>query len=81
MINCVFWDLDETLIHSMTQSNGGGYDFTKGLFAGVSVHAPYSLIGLDLHPFVNENKLEPYIQIDTNKRYKKSNDGLCATNI
>ena len=51
---------------------GGGYDFTKGLFAGVSVHAPYSLIGLDLHPFVNENKLEPYIQIDTIKRYKKS---------
>jgi len=53
---------------------GGGYDFTKGLFAGVGVHAPYSLIGLDLHPFITENKLEPYIQIDTNKRYKKSND-------
>jgi hypothetical protein len=53
---------------------GAGYDFTKGLFAGVGVHAPYSLIGLDLHPFINDNKLEPYIQIDTNKRYKKSND-------
>jgi hypothetical protein len=52
---------------------GGGYDFTKGLFAGAGVHAPYSLIGLDLHPFINENKLEPYIQIDTNKRYKKPN--------
>ena len=50
---------------------GGGFDFTKGLFAGVGVHAPYSLIGLDLHPFINENKLEPYIQIDTIKRYKK----------
>lgn len=49
----------------------GGFDFTKGLFAGVGVHAPYSLIGLDLHPFINENKLEPYIQIDTIKRYKK----------
>jgi hypothetical protein len=34
----------------------------------------YSLIGLDLHPFITDNKLEPYIQIDTNKRYKKSND-------
>ncbi len=53
---------------------GAGYDFTKGLFAGFGVHAPYSLIGLDLHPFITDNKLEPYIQIDTNKRYKKSND-------
>jgi len=53
---------------------GAGYDFTRGLFAGVGVHAPYSLIGLDLHPFINDNKLEPYIQIDTNKKYKKSND-------
>ena len=52
---------------------GGGYDFTKGLFGGIGVHAPYSLIGLDLHPFINENKLEPYIQIDTIKRYKKPN--------
>lgn len=52
---------------------GAGYDFTKGLFAGVGVHAPYSLIGLDLHPFITDNKLEPYIQIDTNKKYKKSN--------
>ena len=23
---------------------GGGFDFTKGLFAGIGVHAPYSLI-------------------------------------
>jgi len=52
---------------------GAGYDFTKGLFAGVGVHAPYSLIGLDLHPFINENKLEPYIQIDTIKKYENSN--------
>ena len=51
---------------------GGGFDFTKGLFAGIGVHAPYSLIGLDLHPFNNENKLEPYIQIDTIKKYKKN---------
>ena len=28
---------------------------------------------MDLHPFINENKLEPYIQIDTIKRYKKPN--------
>jgi hypothetical protein len=61
---------------------GGGFDFTKGLFAGVGVHAPYSLIGLDLHPFVNEKKLEPYIQIDTIKKYKKNHygPGVCTLN-
>jgi hypothetical protein len=53
---------------------GAGYDFTKGLFAGAGVHAPFSLIGLDLHPFINENKLEPYLQIDSIKKYKKSDD-------
>ena len=58
---------------------GGGFDFTKGLFAGVGVHAPFSLIGLDLHPFVNENKLEPYIQIDTIKKYKKNNNSLVCS--
>jgi hypothetical protein len=51
---------------------GGGFDFTKGLFGGVGVHAPYSLIGLDIHPFINENKLEPYIQIDTIKKNNSS---------
>jgi len=34
MINCVFWDLDETLIHSMTQSNDGNHDFTIHLDSG-----------------------------------------------
>jgi hypothetical protein len=58
---------------------GGGFDFTKGLFAGVGVHAPYSLIGLDLHPFITDNKLEPYIQIDTIKKYKKSNGNSPST--
>ena len=53
---------------------GGGYDFTKGLFAGAGVHAPFSLIGLDLHPFINENKLEPYLQIDSIKKYKNPSD-------
>jgi hypothetical protein len=61
---------------------GGGFDFTKGLFAGVGVHAPYSLMGLDLHPFINENKLEPYIQIDTIKKYKKNHNSstVCTLN-
>ena len=60
---------------------GGGYDFTKGLFAGVGVHAPHSLIGLDLHPFINENKLQPYIQIDTTKKYKKNNNSRVCSEI
>jgi hypothetical protein len=59
---------------------GGGYDFTKGLFAGIGVHAPYSLIGLDLHPFINENKLEPYIQIDTIKKHKKNTISCVPSN-
>jgi hypothetical protein len=57
---------------------GGGFDFTKGLFGGVGVHAPYSLIGLDIHPFINDNKFEPYIQIDTIKKYKKNNSSSSA---
>lgn len=34
MINCVFWDLDETLIHSMEESNNGNYDFSIHLDSG-----------------------------------------------
>jgi hypothetical protein len=62
---------------------GGGFDFTKGLFAGVGVHAPYSLIGLDIHPFMNDNKFEPYIQIDTIKKYKKNfnSTGVCTQRV
>jgi hypothetical protein len=52
---------------------GGGYDFTKGLFAGVGVHAPYSLIGLDFHPLATDGKFEPYLQVDTIKKYNKNN--------
>ena len=49
---------------------GGGYDFNKGLFAGIGVHAPYSALGIDLLPFTKD-KLETYIQIDTIKRNDK----------
>jgi hypothetical protein len=59
---------------------GGGFDFTKGLFAGVGVHAPYSLIGLDLHPFINENKFVPYIQIDTIKKNNSSSSSCVLRN-
>jgi hypothetical protein len=49
---------------------GGGYDFNKGLFTGVGVHAPYSNLGIDLFPFAKD-KLETYIQIDTIKKNDK----------
>jgi hypothetical protein len=49
---------------------GGGYDFNKGLFAGIGVHAPYSDLGADLLP-LSKDSLESYIQIDTIGRYRK----------
>ncbi len=52
---------------------GGGYDFTKGFFAGIGVHAPYSLLGLDVHPLLADKKFEPYVQVDTIKKYNKPN--------
>ena len=45
---------------------GGGYDFSNGLFTGISVHAPYSNLGVDFLPLAKE-KIESYIQIDTIK--------------
>jgi hypothetical protein len=50
---------------------GGGYDFTKGLFAGIGVHAPYSALGIDFLPLAKD-RFEPFIQIDTIGRYRKS---------
>ena len=49
---------------------GGGYDFTKGLFAGIGVHAPYSTLGIDFLPLAKD-RFEPFIQIDTIGRYRK----------
>jgi hypothetical protein len=45
---------------------GGGYDFNKGLFTGIGVHAPYSNLGVDFLPLAKE-KIESYIQINTIK--------------
>ena len=49
---------------------GGGFDFNKGLFSGISVHAPYSNLGIDLLPFTKD-KIEPYLQVDTIKGNRK----------
>jgi hypothetical protein len=49
---------------------GAGFDFNKGLFTGISVHAPYSNLGIDLLPFAKD-KVETYFQIDTIKANNK----------
>jgi len=49
---------------------GGGYDFTQGIFGGVSIHLPYSNVGLDLFPNA-QTKFDPYVQIDTIKGNNK----------
>jgi hypothetical protein len=43
---------------------GGGFDFIKGFFAGISAKAPYSTLGAD-YLFQSVEKFEPYIQGDT----------------
>jgi hypothetical protein len=47
-----------------------GYDFTKGLFGGVSVKAPYVNVGLDVFS-VKELDVQPWMILDTHKKYKK----------
>jgi hypothetical protein len=49
---------------------GAGYDFINGIFAGISVHAPYSNLGVDLLPTAKD-KIEPYLQLDTIKGIDK----------
>ena len=49
---------------------GAGFDFTKGFYTGISVHGPYSNLGVD-YCFSDKNILEPYIQIDTIKGNNK----------
>ena len=48
----------------------GGFDFNKGLFTGIGVHAPYSNLGIDFIPFAKD-RLEPYLQLDTIKGNSK----------
>ncbi|NOU40876.1 MAG: hypothetical protein HOO85_06330 [Methylotenera sp.] len=59
---------------------GGGYDFVKGIFAGVGVKAPYSNIGVD-YQYSNENHWLPYFMLDTLKKYDKPHQTLtCPAN-
>jgi hypothetical protein len=50
----------------------GGFDFTKGLFAGFGIKAPHSNFGVDFLPKAS-NTFEPYFMIDTLKRNDKPN--------
>jgi hypothetical protein len=50
----------------------GGFDFTKGLFAGFSVKAPNTNFGVDYLPKAS-NTFEPYFIIDTLKKNNKPN--------
>ena len=56
----------------------GGVDFTKGLFVGASVKAPYSNLGVDYLPKAS-NAFEPYLIIDTLHKNSKPNP-TCPTN-
>lgn len=47
-----------------------GFDFTKGLFMGVGVKAPYSNFGIDFLPKASST-FEPYLIIDTLKKNDK----------
>lgn len=49
---------------------GGGFDFNKGFFTGIGVHAPYSNLGIDLIPYAKD-RVEPYLQLDTIKGNRK----------
>jgi hypothetical protein len=49
---------------------GGGYDFTKGIFAGMGVQGPYTNLGVD-YLFTAGSSWEPYFMLNTLKKYDK----------
>jgi hypothetical protein len=49
----------------------GGYDFTKGLFTGVSINVPYVNLGIDYLINAKESPFESYAMIHTIGKYKK----------
>jgi len=53
-----------------------GYDFKQGIFVGGSVKAPYSNLGVDYLFKSQDNKLQPYLAIDTLGKYKKPNASI-----
>jgi len=49
---------------------GAGYDFSKGLFAGIGAQGPFSNLGVDYN-FTDSNHWEPYFIINTLGEYDK----------
>lgn len=54
---------------------GAGFDLTRGFFAGVGVHAPFSNLGVDFLPNAKD-KVEPYFQLDTIKGNDKPSQNI-----
>lgn len=51
----------------------GGYDFKKGIFAGLGVNAPFINAGVDYLIMDKVSPFEPYVMLDSLKKYKKAN--------
>ena len=56
----------------------GGYDFTKGLFTGISANMPYVNLGVDYLIKANSSRLEPYAMIHTIGKYNKPTSSHCG---
>ena len=53
---------------------GAGYDFSKGVFAGLGVQGPYSNLGVD-YLFTQDARWEPFFMLNTLKKYDKPSGG------
>lgn len=57
---------------------GAGYDFTKGIFAGVSAQGPFVNLGVD-YLFNAGAPFEPYLMLNTLRKYDKPHGGSTTT--
>ena len=55
---------------------GGGFDFTKGMFAGASIQGPYVNLGAD---YLFNAGFEPYISLNSLRKYHKPQPGVPGT--
>ena len=53
---------------------GAGYDFSKGVFAGIGVQGPYANLGVD-YLFTQGARWEPFFMLNTLKKYDKPSGG------
>lgn len=57
---------------------GGGFDFAKGVFAGVGVQGPYTNLGVD-YLFTTGSPWEPYFMLNTLPGYDKPHGNTTTT--